>query len=164
MSNLSPQELPSIKLTNKDRQLLELLKINARESNASLARKIGVSRATVQERISRLEAAGIIEGYSANINEQKLQNSKNIEAVVMMLVENKAFNETFIALEEMPNIVAIHSLSGEWDWALLVSAPSIDEFHQCITDINQLAGVKATVSHIIMKTRLDRRKKIKNGF
>jgi len=164
MNNISPQELPSIKLTSKDRQLLELLKINARESNASLARKIGVSRATVQERISRLEAAGIIEGYSVNVNEQKLQNGKNIEAIVMMLVENKAFNDTFVVLEEFPHVVAIHSLSGEWDWALLVSAPNIDEFHQCITDINQLAGVKATVSHIIMKTRLDRRKQIKIGF
>ena len=151
-----------IKITEKDRQLLELLKINARESNASLARKIGVSRTTVQERIQRLEKAEIIQGYSVKINPQKMH--RNIEAIVMVLAENKALKATFIALEKMPYNQAIHSLSGEWDWSLFISAPSLDEFHQCITQINEQPGIKSTVSHIIMKTRLDRNRDIRASF
>lgn len=144
-----------IKLTDKDKQLIALLQKNARESNASLARKIGVSRATVQERLQRLETAGVIQGYSANINPQCLH--KNIDAIVMILSENKAFKETLLELEKMPSIQTIHSLSGEWDWSIFVSVPSLEEFHQCITHINELVGVKSTVSHIIMKTRMDRK-------
>jgi len=162
MTKNTAPELTPIKITEKDRQLLQLLQVNSRESNASLARTIGVSRATVQERIQRLENAGIIQGYSVKLNPAKLH--RNIEAIVMVLAENKALKETFIELEKMPYIQAIHSLSGEWDWSLFVSAPTIEEFHNCISQMNQLNGIKSTVSHIIMKTRLDRSNNIRESF
>lgn len=155
MTKQTNDDTTTVKLTAKDKQLLVLLQENARESNASLARKMGVSRATVQERIQRLENADIIQGYSVQINPQKVR--RNIDAIVMVLVENKSFEETFSGLEEMHYIQAIHSLSGEWDWSIFISAPTLEDFHDCITKINELAGIKSTVSHIIMKTRLDRK-------
>ncbi|MFT5709148.1 MAG: DNA-binding Lrp family transcriptional regulator [Oceanospirillaceae bacterium] len=160
MQKIISTEATKFKLTDKDRQLLMLLQENARESNASLARKIGVSRATVQERLHKLESAGIIEGYGVRINPQNLH--RNIDAIVMMVAENKSFQETFIQMEKMPYIQTIHSLSGEWDWSIFISAPTLEEFHLCITQMNELAGVKSTVSHIIMKTRLDRKNDINN--
>ena len=51
-------------MTPKDHALLTLLKANARESTSSLARKLGVARSTVQERIRRLEQTGVIAGYT----------------------------------------------------------------------------------------------------
>ena len=162
MTKTNRTEPPPIKVTAKDRQLLELLQINARESNASLARKIGVSRTTIQERIQRLEKAEIIKGYSVTLNPDKLH--KNIQAIVMVLAENKSLKATFLELEHMPYILTIHSLSGEWDWSLFISAPNLDEFHLCITQINELAGIKSTVSHIIMKTGFDRRNNIGPSF
>ena len=48
------------------RELLSLLKANAREPVASLARKLGLSRSAVQERIGRLEREGIIAGYTVS--------------------------------------------------------------------------------------------------
>ncbi|MEH6442962.1 MAG: Lrp/AsnC family transcriptional regulator [Oceanospirillaceae bacterium] len=160
MQKIISTESTKFKLSDKDRQLLTLLQENARESNASLARKIGVSRATVQERLHKLESAGIIAGYGVRINPQNLH--RNIDAIVMMVAENKSFQETFIEMEKMPYIQTIHSLSGEWDWSIFISAPTIEDFHQCITQMNALAGVKSTVSHIIMKTRLDRKNDINN--
>ncbi len=161
MNKQTSSESTQIKLTDKDKQLLVLLQENARESNASLARKIGVSRATIQERIQRLENADIIQGYSVQINPQKI--SRNIDAIVMVLAENKSLKETFNDLEKMPAIKTVHALSGEWDWSLFVSAPTLEDFHQCITQINELPGVKSTVSHIIMKTRLDRKHQLRNA-
>lgn len=64
---------PLFNLTDKDRQLLGLLQANAREPTASLARKLGVSRSAVQERITRLEKAGVITGYSVRIDQDRLQ-------------------------------------------------------------------------------------------
>lgn len=148
-----------INLTTKDKKLLILLQNNARESNASLARKVGVSRATIQERIQRLETAGVIQGYSVQINRQKIQ--RNVEAIVMLLADNKSYKETFDSLEQMPYVKTIYSHSGEWDWSLFVSAPTLDEFHLCISQVNGLLGVKATVSHIVMKTRLDRSSEVR---
>ena len=159
MTKISTIPKAKIKLTEKDRQLLELLQHNARESNASLARKIGVSRATIQERIQRLENAEIIQGYSVNIDHQKLPRS--IDAIVMVLAENKSYKETYSELEKMHWVRRVHTLSGEWDWSLYVSAPTLEEFHANLTAINQLPGIKSTVSHIIMETKLDRCPQIK---
>ena len=47
-------------MTDKDEELLGHLKLNAREPVAALARKLGVSRTTVQDRLKRLEASGVI--------------------------------------------------------------------------------------------------------
>ena len=51
----------------KDRSLIALLRANARESTASLARKLGVARSTVQERLTRLEKDGTIAGYTVRV-------------------------------------------------------------------------------------------------
>jgi DNA-binding Lrp family transcriptional regulator len=54
-------------MTAKDEELIGLLKVNAREPVASLARKLGVSRTTIQDRLRRLEQTGVIEGYSVRL-------------------------------------------------------------------------------------------------
>ncbi|TMJ40137.1 MAG: winged helix-turn-helix transcriptional regulator, partial [Alphaproteobacteria bacterium] len=53
--------------TRKDEDLLALLRLNAREPVASLARKLKLSRTTVQDRIKRLEEQGVIEGYAVRL-------------------------------------------------------------------------------------------------
>lgn len=155
MTKISTVPKQKFQLSSKDRELLLLLQENARESIASLARKLGVSRATVQERIQRLETAEIIEGYSVKINKSKLP--PGIDAIVMVLIENKAFKDTLKKLEPIPTIRSIYSLSGEWDWALYISAPTLEEFHHTITALNELEGIRSTVSHIVMETKMDRR-------
>lgn len=159
-SNSPMKKMPStagdkFRLTDKDRQLLNLLQLNARESVASLARTLGVSRATVQERIHRLETAQIIQGYSVDINRDKLPRC--IEAIVMVLIANKAYKETLVQVEQMETIQSVRSLSGEWDWAIYVSASSLEEFQHTISAVNELDGVKSTVSHIVIDTKLDKR-------
>ncbi|MDP1159818.1 Lrp/AsnC family transcriptional regulator, partial [Klebsiella variicola] len=54
-------------LSQADRDLITLLRENARASTAELARRLGVSRTTVQSRIERLEARGIIIGYGVRL-------------------------------------------------------------------------------------------------
>ena len=54
-------------MTPKDRQLIDLLRANARESVSALARKLGVARTTVQERLRRLEESGTIAGYTVRM-------------------------------------------------------------------------------------------------
>ena len=74
-------------MTPEDRRLLALLKANARESTASLARKLGLSRTTVQERIRRLERNGVIAGYAVRIAEDVTRNV--LSAQVLLSVDAK---------------------------------------------------------------------------
>ena len=56
-------------MTPKDRQLIDLLKGDARASVAALARKLGVARSTVNTRLARLEADGVIAGYTVRLGQ-----------------------------------------------------------------------------------------------
>ena len=58
-------------MTPKDRQLIDLLRANARESVSALARKLGVARTTVQERLRRLEESGTISGYTVRMGQTR---------------------------------------------------------------------------------------------
>ena len=70
-------------MTPEDRRLLTLLRANARESTASIARKLGASRTTVQERINRLEKSGAIAGYTLRTSEEL---GKVLSALVLLNV------------------------------------------------------------------------------
>ena len=70
-------------LDDLDKQLLQLLSADAREPNASLARKLGVSRATVQNRIDRLKHRGIIHGFTLKLD--KGYAASRIRAHVMIV-------------------------------------------------------------------------------
>ena len=59
-----------MKLTDTDQQLLSLLRENARASTAQIARRLGLSRTTVQSRIERLEREGVISGYTVRVHEE----------------------------------------------------------------------------------------------
>ena len=59
-----------MKLSQTDQRLLTLLRENARTSTAQLARKLGVSRTTVQSRLERLERDGVIGGYTVRLTDE----------------------------------------------------------------------------------------------
>jgi len=56
-------------MRDTDERLVALLRANAREPTASLARKLGLARSTVQERIARLERQGTIKGYTVRLSD-----------------------------------------------------------------------------------------------
>ena len=67
-------------ITPKDEELIALLKVDSREPVASLARKLGLSRTTVQDRLRRLEESGIIAAYSIKLS-RELDQSGFIDAL-----------------------------------------------------------------------------------
>ena len=58
-----------MKITDTDQQLLSLLRENARASTADIARRLRLSRTTVQSRIERLQREGVIAGYTVRVSE-----------------------------------------------------------------------------------------------
>ncbi|MDA9009579.1 Lrp/AsnC family transcriptional regulator, partial [Alphaproteobacteria bacterium] len=72
-------------LSETDQKLIDLLQANARLPVSDLARKLGVSRTTVQARLDRLEDSGVIKGYTLRLADEKLQNK--IRALVTIKVE-----------------------------------------------------------------------------
>jgi DNA-binding Lrp family transcriptional regulator len=90
-----------------DRQLLGLLRDDARTSVATLARKLRVARGTVQNRLARLESDGTIVGYTVRLRPQ--EEAQRIRALTLVAVEGNRTDEVIRALRGDPAVSALHT-------------------------------------------------------
>lgn len=141
-------------LTDKDRDLLALLSENSRMPVATLAKKLGLSRTTVQARIERLEREGVIAGYGIRLSDRYA--SSLIRAHILITIAPKALAQVVSALERLKPVTALHSVSGNFDLIAILAAPSILELDQTIDEIGTIDGVERTLSSIILSTRISR--------
>ncbi|MGV1751491.1 Lrp/AsnC family transcriptional regulator [Agrobacterium sp. CG674] len=141
-------------ISDKDRTLLSLLSDNARMPVAELARKLGLSRTTVQARIERLEADGVIAGYGIKLSESYL--SGLVRAHVLITIAPKALAGVTAALAAIKEVTTLHSVSGTFDLIAILAAPSIADLDRLLDHIGALDGVERTLSSVILSTRISR--------
>ncbi|TIV64749.1 MAG: Lrp/AsnC family transcriptional regulator [Mesorhizobium sp.] len=141
-------------ISDAEQALLSLLRANARASTAELARKLGVSRTTVQSRIERLEQRGIIAGYGVRLSPDYEQGL--VRAHVLLTVTPKLADKVLRALQALPQVRTLHSVSGNFDMIVVVDAPSIRDLDALLDRIGAMDGVERTSSSIILSTRIDR--------
>ena len=137
-----------------DRKLLSLLRENARASTAALARELKVSRTTVQSRIARLERSKVISGYTVRTSDAHEQGT--IRAMVMITVAPKQSPGVEAAIRRMPDVRALHSVSGPFDMIAEAATPSIGDMDALIDRIGALDGVERTTSSVVLSTKIDR--------
>ncbi|MEZ5561055.1 MAG: Lrp/AsnC family transcriptional regulator [Pseudomonadales bacterium] len=141
-------------LSDRDRQLLALLQENARQSTAELARRLGVSRSTVQSRLERLERSGVIAGYTVRLNEDYLQGQ--VAAFVLIEVAPKRSATVIRQLRGRPEVQRLQSVSGNVDLVAEVRAAGVAALDATIDDIGAIDGVERTTSLIVLSTRFVR--------
>lgn len=141
-------------IDNTDRKLLSLLRVNARMSTSDLARKLDISRSTIQNRLKRLEDNNIIKGYTIEFNEEF--EKRLLKAHVMMQVQQKLTGATYVALNKITQVSALYSISGEYDMIAVVRAESAEELSQVIDKIGNLDGIVRTNSSVILETKFVR--------
>ena len=143
-----------ITLADKDRQLLSLLSENARMATALLARKLGLSRTTVQAKIERLERDGVIAGYGVRLSEDFEKGL--VKAHVLITLAPKALARVTQELHAIEDVRTLHSVSGSFDLIAIIAASSISELDLVIDRIGEIDGVEKTLSSIILSTRINR--------
>ena len=141
-------------LDDNDKALLALLSANSRESTAELARKLGLSRSTVKDRMQRLEKYGVITGYTIRYSEDYA--SGQIRAQVMISYDPKLANAIVRQLRLLPAVTAVHAVNGIYDMIALVSADSTGDLDRTLDQIGDIDGIDKTVSSIILSTKFER--------
>lgn len=141
-------------MDTKDRDLIRLLQADARATTTSLAKQLGLSRATVQTRMARLEARGIIRGYTVRVSYDIEQ--RQIRAHVMISVYPKQNAEVSAALVKQAGVRALYAISGEFDLIAIIAAEGTEEIDRIIDAIGQLDGVERTNSSIVLSTKFQR--------
>ncbi len=141
-------------LAAKDRELLAILSENAREQTATIARKLGLSRTTVQAKIDRLERDGVIAGYGVKLSDA--YESGMVKAHVLITIAPKTLARITTELHAISAVRTLHSVSGSFDLIAIVEATSIAELDHLIDRIGEIEGVERTLSSIILSTRIRR--------
>lgn len=142
-------------ITAKDEELIALLKVDAREPVASLARKLGLSRTTVQDRLRRLESAGVIAGYSLKLSREIDQGG--MRALVTLSVEPRRQIEVGKSLARFAQIETLHTVSGKYDLVAQVRTNTSEDMDRLIDDIGVIPGITRIETAVILSTKLDRR-------
>lgn len=131
-----------------DRQLIALLKDNARSSVASLAKTLGVSRGTVQNRLAKLEKEGTIVGYTVRLKPQA--DTHGIRAVMTIAVEGNRTQSVLRSLRGDPAVAALHTTNGRWDFVAELRADSLEAFDRVLGRIRLLDGIASTETSLLL--------------
>lgn len=143
-----------MQVSAKDQELLALLGENARMPVATLARRLGLSRTTVQARLERLERDGVIAGYGLKLSDAYL--SGLVRAHVLITIAPKSLSAVTAELAAIREVTTLHSVNGPFDLIAVIAAVSIAELDRLIDRIGELTGVERTLSSIILSTRISR--------
>lgn len=144
----------SAPLDTLDRQLIDLLKVNARLPIVKLAKALGCARSTAQLRLKALEDSGVITGYTVDVTVNKSRS--NVRAMVLISIDTKQEPEIMRALAKRHEIIKLYTVSGRYDLCAMLSTESTHELDAAIDKMRLIKGVVDTFSTILLSTKLDR--------
>ena len=133
-----------------DRELIALLRTDARTPVSSLAPRLGVSRATVRARIDRLLETGAIQGFTLAMGKAP---ATNIRAIMMIEVVGRAAESVFRRLMGYAEIQALHSTNGRWDIVAEIDVPDLPTFDNLLRELRQVDGIANSETSILLGTR-----------
>jgi len=136
----------SVTIDSTDQRLLGLLRQDARLPVAALAAKLGVSRGTVNNRITKLEKAGVIVGYTVQLRPDA--RADEIRAWMGILVEGNQTREVIANLLGEPGVAALHDTNGRWDLLAELRAGTMAGLSQVLERIRLLKGIRGTETSI----------------
>ncbi len=133
-----------VSLDRKEREILHVLQNEGRISNVDLAERVGLSESPCFRRVKRLEESGVIQGYSANLDQRQL--GLQVTAFVQVSLDqqdDKKQRDFLTRVEAEEHIVECHAMSGSHDFLLKVLAYSMDHFSELsMQRILKFPGVK----------------------
>ncbi|MEM8987454.1 MAG: Lrp/AsnC family transcriptional regulator [Pseudomonadota bacterium] len=141
-------------VTEKDRQVIDLLRANARMTVSDIAAHLGVSRSTAQKRLEKLEADDVIRGYTVVMSPDYL--AREVRAHASIVVQPKMTEAVIEAMSAIDTVREIHSVSGAYDLIAVIVASSVTELDRSIDRLIAIEGIERTMSSVILSTRLMR--------
>ena len=133
-----------------DRQLIGLLRSNARLPAATIARTLRVARGTVQNRIARLEQEGVIAGYTVRLAAP--DGDRRITALMLISVEGNNVEKVLRSLRGDASVSTLHTTNGRWDIIAELRADTLEEFDRVLSRIRRIEGVANSETNLLLST------------
>ncbi len=136
-----------------EREVLELLRENARYEVADIARMTGLEEPAVEATIEELESAGIVRGYRAVVDPGKLDEER-VRAEVELNVtldRETSYGDIAERLAKFPEVTALRLVSGDYDFDMEVEGESMREVSRFISEkVAPVPEITQTVTHYVM--------------
>jgi len=133
---------------DKDRHLIAMLRKNARLPIAALAKTLGVSRGTVQNRINRLTSSGTIQGFTVRVEAEM----PRVRAIMMVGVEGERSERIVELLRGFPEVAAVHTTNGRWDMVLELNTASLEDFDMALHRIRKIEGISGSETSLLLSS------------
>jgi Lrp/AsnC family transcriptional regulator, leucine-responsive regulatory protein len=145
-----------VHLDSIDRAILVELQRDSRQTYAEIGTRVGLSAATVHNRVKNLEKRHVIRGYGARVDPKAI----GLEVVAFISIRlDGGFNCRDIAphLEHHPEVEECHAVAGDVDTILKVRVPTPGALEHLIFEIKQIPGVRRTNSTVTLSTQFEHR-------
>ncbi len=139
-------------------KLLKLLRANALESPANLASMLGVDEQTVKDRVAEYEKAGVIRGYFALINEDRLNLNRVRAAIEVKITPERegGFDRVAARIGRYPEVESLFLMSGGYDLLVFVRGENLRDVATFVNEkLATIQGVLSTATHFMLKSYKD---------
>ena len=143
------------KIDRLDASLLEELQSNARIGILELSRRLGIARGTVQARIDRLVASGVIRSFTTNLNLEAL--GYQVKAYVTVEVKEGQIDSVVEPLNKIDEVVEVHSVAAQGDMLCLVVTRSNQHLMDVLEKILSIRDIARTSTAIVLKSQTENR-------
>lgn len=130
-----------------DRQIIALLRQDARTSVSHIAREVNLSRSAVSERIRHLETSGVIRGYHAQV---AVPGEGGVKAFLELFYQNGRCQDYVERMRAYPEIRQCCGISGETDMLVQVEAASMARLAEIRGEIERFPGIQRVKTHMVV--------------
>ena len=122
---------------------------DARRNASQISRQVNLSVSAVIERMKKLEASGLIRGYTAVIDERLA--GYDVQALISIRLEHPKFNEAFARqMQQHRCVMECYYITGDFDYIARICAGSTEELTNILNTIKQLPGVSHTRTYVVL--------------
>lgn len=132
-----------------DTKILQCLTKDARMNASQISQKVNLSISAVIERMKKMEASGLIKGYTAVIDEKMA--GYNVQAMISIRLEHPKYNEEFnrqMCAHE--RVMECFYITGDFDYIARIGVSSTEELTKVLNDIKQIDGVSLTRTYVVL--------------
>ena len=132
-----------------DANILKCLTRDARMNASQISQQVNLSVSAVIERMKKMEASGLIRGYTAVIDER--QAGVNVQAMISIRLEHPKYNQEFnhqMCVHE--SVMECFYITGDFDYIARIGVSSTEELTKVLHDIKQIPGVSLTRTYVVL--------------
>lgn len=133
-----------------DIEIIRILNENARATGSELSERVNLSVSAVIERIKKMEASGLIQGYSVIVSETAA--GYDTKAIISIRLESAKYNESFCKrINKLSEVTACDYITGDFDYMLRVVCRSGDDLTRVLNLIKDIPGVSLTRTYVVLE-------------